>query len=72
MTTISKTFGSFVAFIEPNEDREGVNCFVQHKASGDFNSLALLQDMGEFDDTGTKIGSATLDQIEAWATGHGY
>jgi len=73
MTT--KTFGAFTAELLPNDDREGVNCYVEHRATGTCNSLALLLDTGgEFDESNhtVGIGPLTLDQIEAWALANGY
>jgi hypothetical protein len=68
----SKRFGPFVAEVDHNEDRPGVNCWIEHKPTGVSNSLALLEDMGEFDelprdsDEPVRISQRTLSDIRAW------
>jgi len=76
-------FGEFVAFIEPNEDRPGVNCYVTKSKRGNFegSSLAVVQDFGEIDCSGTyqpddqyfiKVPQKIIDEITAWAEDNGY
>ena len=78
MSAPKRRFGPYEAEMFPNEDRPGFNCFVTHTASGVSNSLAVLQDMGEFDevtwrmDAPVKISQGYLDQIEEWALANGY
>jgi hypothetical protein len=65
----------FTCELIPNDDRPGVNCFVSKGRVS--NSLALLQDMGGFDDVDedgneVRISQTTLDEIEKWALANGY
>ena len=66
-TTINGFTVTFMDFGDSN------NCYVQ---KGKFShSLALLQDLGGFeDDEGNTldISPATIDKIEAWALAQGY
>lgn len=71
----SKTFGKFTAEIYPNEDREGVNCFISCGRSS--SSLAKVEDyatVGEVDDRDGEIPipDSTIDKIRAYAEGFGY
>ena len=75
-------FGEFVAFIEPNEDRPGVNCYVTQGNQWATSSLAVVQDFGEIDTSGTvdkngndyviKVPQKIIDEITAWAEDNGY
>lgn len=71
----TKSIRGYLCEMVPNDDREGANCFVSSGSAS--NSLALLQDMGEFDEPGRdgnpiRISQSALDEIEAWALAHGY
>lgn len=74
----TRRFGAHQADIEPNEDREGVQCFVTHVRTGVSNSLALLEDMGEYDevprdeDNPIPISDKALREIHAFADRYGY
>ena len=68
---MQKTFGNIIATLEPLPDgREGVDCFLQQGRYS--NSLAVIEDFGEFDDGGAKVSDATINAIRAWAEAHGY
>lgn len=59
----------------PNDGRPGFNCFVTKDNA--CNSLAMLQDCGEFDEPNAlgqpiRISQKALDEIEAWALANGY
>jgi hypothetical protein len=65
----------FECELVPNDDRPGVNCFVTKDNA--CNSLAVLQDLGEFDEPNAlgnpiRISQAALDEIERWALANGY
>ena len=66
---MQKNFGQIVATIEPNDDRDGVNCWLQWGRHS--SSLAVVSDFGAFDD-GPKVPDTVLHAIEAWAQSHGY
>lgn len=75
MTGKTKTIRGFICEMIPNDDRPGYNCFVTKDNA--CNSLALLQDMGEFDEPNAlgnpiRISQTTLDEIERWAMANGY
>ena len=65
----TKTFGKFTASIEPNEDREGVNCYID--IDGLTSSLACAEGEGMIDGQ-IVISPATLDRIHLWAESNGY
>jgi hypothetical protein len=69
-----KINGFTVTFMTFDDDTgNSNNCYVQ---KGRFShSLALLQDLGEFQDgegNTLEISPATIDKIEAWALAQGY
>ena len=68
-TNKQKQFGKWAAFIEPNEDREGVNCYIEH-LNGDMGSLACADGEGLVGDT--IISTKTIDTIARWAESNGY
>lgn len=74
MTTIATTtIDGFTVTIEPNEDREGVQCWVSKGRAT--SSLALVEDLGHVEDDreGTfGVREATIDRIRAYAERHGY
>lgn len=74
MTTIAtRRFGHLTATIEPNEDREGVNCFVS--AGRAASSLAVLEDFGALspDEAHEEaVAQSDIDAIRSWADGFGY
>lgn len=75
MTGMTKMIRGFICEMIPNDDRPGFNCYVT-KANA-CNSLALLQDMGEFDDLNAlgepiRISQTALAEIERWASANGY
>lgn len=70
MSKMTKILG-YTVVIEPNEDREGYQCFVTDKNDMYTNSLALLQDLMQFDD-GPSISEHDLSVIENWAYANGY
>lgn len=63
----------FTAEIEPNADREGVNCYVY---KGRYSaSLECADDNGfltDNDDRELTVPPGTLAAILTWARGHGY
>ncbi len=72
----SKRFGPYLAELVPNDDREGVNCFISH---GHYSaSLACAEAEGYLTrDVGTgpqeePIAESILDEISAWALARGY
>jgi hypothetical protein len=69
----SKRFGHLTATIEPNEDREGVNCWVYAgRASA---SLACLEDNGSLSpDEAHEVAvkQEVIDRIRSWADANGY
>jgi len=70
-----RIINGFECELVPNDDRPGVNCYITKDNA--CNSLALLQDMGEFDELNAlgkpiRINQATLDEIEEWALKNGY
>lgn len=77
MPLASKRFGPFLAELEPNDDRPGVQCWITHQPTGVSNSLALLEDQGRFDelprdsDDPVTISQTRLDEITAWAQQEG-
>ena len=83
MTTLAEAhFGDFVAIIEPNEDRPGVNCYVtQYKIPESLrqgSSLAVVQDWGVIEEYSSMDGVARevpqkiIDEITEWAEDNGY
>lgn len=50
---------------------EWVDCWVTSAGGGHSNSLALLEDLGQFDD-GPKITNQALHAIRLFAERHGY
>jgi hypothetical protein len=69
-----KINGFTVTFMTFDDDTGNTNnCYVQ---KGRFShSLALLQDLGEFQDgegNTLEISPATINKIEAWALAQGY
>ena len=70
---IEKTFGRFKATIEIYEDcgERRSDCFIL-SPKGDSNSLSMLLEYEEFDETGEKISSNTLEKIHEWAMDNGY
>lgn len=67
---MQKTFGNIVAMLEPNDDREGVQCWVEYGRHS--CSLAVLSDFGTIGDDGPEVKQATIEAIENWAIAHGY
>jgi len=70
-TTIN---GFTVTFMSEDDDTGNTNnCYVE---KGNFShSLALLQDLGEFDDgdgNTLPINPSTIEKIEKWAIAQGY
>jgi|11BtaG_2_1085332.scaffolds.fasta_scaffold20404_2 hypothetical protein len=47
------------------------SCFVE-SPKGSSNSLALLSDLGQFDDSNERISDRILHRIEDWALENGY
>lgn len=77
MTELEKSFGDFVAIIEPNEDRPGVDCYVTQGHEG--SSLLLVQNEGVIDTSGSntvfrdiEVPQKIIDKITAWAGDNGY
>ena len=73
MTIARKAFGRFGASIEPNEDREGVQCFVHYLNRT--SSLAVVEDFGRVcpDEPGEhRIDDRTISEIRSWAESFGY
>lgn len=71
-TIATKAFGPYIATIVPNDDREGVNCFVER---GKFSaSLAAAQDTGLLTtmDEDHAIAESVTDAILDWALPYGY
>ena len=74
MSIATKYFGRYKATIEPNTDREGVDCFVEH---GRYSaSLACAQFEGELTHDRTEetkpIPESASDAIFKWAQTYGY
>jgi hypothetical protein len=72
MAIATKTIAGYLCTIEPNEDREGVNCYV---SKGKFSaSLACLEGEGKlFDmDNEMPVRDETIDLIRKFADQHGY
>ena len=78
LSKIRTTINGFLCEIEPNEDREGVNCYV---SKGRFSaSLACLEGEGILSADGNSYGEdieldvpqTTINQIVSWAVGKGY
>lgn len=70
---IKTTINGFDVTIEPNDGREGVNCFVIKGRA--CSSLAVVEDFGaiNYDEPGeVKVKNATIDRIRAFAEKHGY
>ena len=81
MTTLAEAhFGDFMASIEPNEDRPGVNCYVtQYKIPESLrqgSSLAVVQDWGVIEEykvsMNIKVPQKIIDEITEWAEDNGY
>lgn len=79
MTTLAEAhFGDFMAIIEPNEDRPGVNCYVtQYKIPESLrqgSSLALVQNEGFIEEREAEIEvpQKIIDEITEWAEDNGY
>ena len=79
MTTLAEAhFGDFMAIIEPNEDRPGVNCYVmQYKILESLrqgSSLALVQNEGFIEESESEIEvpQKIIDEITEWAEDNGY
>lgn len=77
MTTIArKNIAGFDCTIEPNIDREGVDCFIER--DGFTASLACAEGEGELWDSTARqrepfpINEGATDAIRAWAEGFGY
>mgnify|MGYP003678735831 CR=1 FL=1 len=69
----TKKFGTVTATIEPNSDREGVECYVCKE--GAFASLACAQGEGYIQaDNGEEIyfAESTADKVWDWASTYGY
>lgn len=63
----------FTVTVEPNEDREGVNCWLTKGRHG--NSLAMIEDHGYIEvDGGTDIpvSAAVIARARTFAERHGY
>lgn len=62
----------YTVTIEPNEDREGVNCWIE--MDGYSASLAAAEDMGVLykGDAEKPISQRSLDEIRHWAESKGY
>lgn len=67
---MQKTFGNIIAELEPNDDREGVNCYVT--CGKHHSSLDLLNDYGTVGFDGPKVRPDVIEKIEAWALANGY
>ena len=73
-TLHTKRFGSFTATIEPNDDRPGVNCYVDKgRATA---SLECADSEGYLTDSDTNeevyFPAEVGDAIRAWAELYGY
>lgn len=72
-TIATRAFGPYLATIVPNDDREGVNCFIE---KGRYSaSLAAAQDTGlltAMDDDDHAIPESVTDAILDWALPYGY
>lgn len=69
----SKKFGRFVAEIVPNDDREGVNCFVTCGKAG--ASLEMVADHGYIeptDSTRIDVPDDLITEMLNWAVSKGY
>lgn len=74
-TIATKRFGHLIAEIEPNSDREGVNCYVRSGAGRAFASLAVLEDFGALspDEAHEEaVDDQTISEIRMWAERYGY
>jgi hypothetical protein len=71
--TLTTKIGGFTVSLEPNEDREGFQCWISR---GDYcASLALANDYGSLDpddQNAPRVSTRVLDQVEAWAVANGY
>lgn len=73
MAIAENVIDGFTITIEPNEDRDGVNCYVQRGRAG--SSLAVVEDFGKIEPEtpqGVRVPQATIDRIVAFAQKHGY
>jgi hypothetical protein len=74
MTKATTHIGGFTVTLEPNEDREGFQCWISCGRA--WGSLALAEDLGEIDGCGdaapVKLSDAVLDRIRSWAEARGY
>jgi len=73
MTTAKQIIDGFTVTIEPNDDRDGVNCYVEKgRASA---SLAVVEDFGALspgEPEEVEINNETQGRIKAFARRHGY
>ena len=71
------TVGPYTVTLEACSDESDpargvwVDCWVTSPGGGHTNSLALLSDIGEFDD-GPKVSPAALDRLTRFAQKYGY
>lgn len=72
MSIASLDLGRFTATIEPNEDRPGVNCYIEDNQTGEFCSLACAENELDPFDNGVRISTLVTDKIANWAYGYGY
>lgn len=79
MTTVAieHSVSGYTVWVETMRDDcdpergEWVECWVKNPRTGHTNSLALLEDLGAFDD-GPKITNMSLTAIRRFAERHGY
>ena len=70
---MTKTFGEFTAILEPNEDRDGIDCWVSCGRAA--SSLAVLEDFGALDPDGPserRVPRSLINKIRTWAEVNGY
>ena len=77
MTTLAEAhFGDFMASIEPNEDRPGVNCYVSQ--GNEESSLEVVQNFGVIvsdlhqPKRDIEVPQKIIDEITEWAEDNGY
>jgi hypothetical protein len=81
-TIATRTFhgGAIRAEIEPNEDREGVQCWLyaarkRTRYGQPVSSLAVVEDHGRInpdEDGETPVPDAVIEAVRTWAERHGY
>jgi hypothetical protein len=74
--SVTKTFGRYLAEIEPNEDRPGKDCWIQDTRNGSSASLCFAENEGYLHDGNDgadhPIGKKSLELIGYWARKNGY